>query len=77
MKLNEEKCHLLAFDQKDTEISINIGTSVINENEQEKLLGVLIDQKLKFKQHLNKIFGRQARGYMLLQRPQLTYLKKN
>ena len=40
---------------KKTEISINIGTSVIKESKEEKLLGVLIDQKLNFKQHLNTV----------------------
>ena len=32
MKLNEEKCHLLIFGEKDIEVSINIGTSVIKES---------------------------------------------
>ena len=36
-------------------ISINIGTSVIKDSKEEKLLGVLIDQKLNFKQHLNTV----------------------
>ena len=53
MKLNEEKCHLLVFGEKDTEISINVGPSVIKESKEEKLLGVVIDQQLNFKQHLN------------------------
>ena len=55
MKLNEEKCRLLIFGEKDIEISINIGTSMIKESKEEKLLGVLIDQKLNFKQHLNTV----------------------
>ena len=55
MKLNEEKCHLLVFGEKDIEISINIATSVIIERKEDKLLGVLIDQKLNFKQHLNTV----------------------
>ena len=55
MKLNEEKCHLLIFCEEDIEISINLSTSVIKERKEEKLLGVLIDQKLNFKQHLNTV----------------------
>ena len=55
MKLNEEKCHLLVFGEKGTEISINVGPSVIKESKEEKLLGVVIDQKLNFKQHLNTV----------------------
>ena len=38
---------------KDTEISINVGPSVIKKSKEEKLLGAVIDQKLNFKQHLN------------------------
>ena len=50
MKLNEEKRHLLVFGEKDTKVSINVGSSVIKESNEEKLLGVIIDRKLK--QHL-------------------------
>ena len=42
MKLNEEKCHLLTFGEKDTEVSINVGSSVVKESNEEKLLGVII-----------------------------------
>ena len=38
MKLNEEKCHLLVLGENNIEISINIGTSVIKESKEEKLL---------------------------------------
>ena len=55
MKLNEEKCHLLVFGEKDTEMSINVGPSVIKESNGEKLLGVVIDRKLNFKQHFNTV----------------------
>ena len=37
MKLIEEKCHLLVFGEKDIEISINIGTSVIKDSKEEKI----------------------------------------
>ena len=52
MKLNEEKCNLLVFDEKDTKLSINVGSSVIKESNEEKLLGVIVDRKLKFKEHM-------------------------
>ena len=40
-----KKTHLV-FGEKDTEISINVGPSVIKASKEEKLLGVVIDQKL-------------------------------
>ena len=51
--LTKEKCHLLIFGEKDTGISINVVPSVIKESNEEKLLDVIIDRKLKFKHHLN------------------------
>ena len=68
MKLNEEKCHLLVLVEKDLEISINIGTSVIKESKEEKLLGVLIDQKLNFKQHLNTVCRKASQKLRALAR---------
>ena len=53
MKLNKEKCHLLVFGEKDLEIPISIGPSVIKESNEEILLGVISDRKLNFKQHSN------------------------
>ena len=35
MKLNEEKCHLLAFGERDTKVSIKAGSSVIKESNEE------------------------------------------
>ena len=60
MKLNEEKCHLLVFGEKETEISIKVGSSVIKESKEEKLLGVVLDQKLNFKQHVNMVCTTKA-----------------
>ena len=55
MKLNEEKCHLLVLGEKETEISIKVGFSVIKQSKEEKLLGVVIDKKLNFKQHVKMV----------------------
>ena len=75
MKLNEEKCHLLVFGEKDTEISINVGPSVIKESKEEKLLGVVIDQKLNFKQHLNTVCRKASQKLHALARAS-TYMPK-
>ena len=55
VKLNEEKCYLLVFFEKETDISIKVRSSVIKESKEEKLLGVVIDQKLNVKQHVNMV----------------------
>ena len=42
IKMNEEKCHLLIFGNKDKEVSVNICGSVIKESTEETLLGVTL-----------------------------------
>lgn len=54
MKLNEKKCQHLVFGGE-KEIDISIGSSIIEENKEEKLLGCVIDQKLKLKQYMNML----------------------
>ena len=75
MKLKEEKCHLLVFGEKDTEISINVGPSVIKESKEEKLLGVVIDQMLNFKKHLNTVCRKASQKLHALARAS-TYMSK-
>jgi len=53
MKLNEDKCHLITLGTNHADvISIKIGSSTIHESNQEKLLGVIIDNKLTFEDHI-------------------------
>ena len=40
MKLNPDKCHLLIFGEKNTEVSVQIGATSITESVEEKLLGI-------------------------------------
>ena len=75
MKLNEEKCHLLVFGEKETEISIKVGTSVIKESKEERLLGVVIDQKLNFKQHVDMVCTKASQKLHALARAS-TYMPK-
>ena len=53
MKANAEKCHLLVSTNES--ISANIGHASIKSTKAEKLLGVLIDNKLSFNDHVKKI----------------------
>ena len=58
MKLNADKCHLLVLGQRcDDPVTIRIGglsANVVNSYE-EKLLGVQIDSKLSFDNHVSKL----------------------
>ena len=55
MQLNEDKCHLMVFGDKRNEICLNIGRVTIKESTEEKLLGVIFDKKLSFKQQVRSI----------------------
>ena len=75
MKLNEEKCHLLVFGEKDTKVSIKAGSSVLKESNEEKLLGVIIDRKLNFKQHLFTVCNKASQKLHALPRASM-YMPK-
>ena len=53
MKLNTDKCKLIVAGRKDHTISIKVGESDIEESNEVNLLGVLIDNNISFKNHLN------------------------
>ena len=55
MKLNDDKCHLLVFDEKTNDVSVTVGNSLIEESTKEKLLGVTIDKDLSFKNYLDSL----------------------
>ena len=55
MKLNPDKCHLLIFGGKNTDVSVHIGETRVTESVEEKLLGVTLDKNLGFKSHVNAI----------------------
>ena len=56
MKTNISKCHLLV--NKKDEVSIRIGDMEIKNGEYEKLLGIKVDTKLNFNEHLNDIISK-------------------
>ena len=55
MKLNPDKCHLLIFGEKNTDVSLQIGGTLITKSVEEKLLGVMLDKLLDFKSHVNSL----------------------
>ena len=55
MKLNGDKCHLMVFGDKSNDVTLNIGSITIKESTEEKLLGVILDKNLCFKQQVKSI----------------------
>ena len=56
MKLNTDKCHFMVLGKSSNQnVTVNVGSSVIGNTDEEKLLGVTIDKKLTFETHINKL----------------------
>ena len=62
MKANPDKCHLLT--SATASIAINIKDNEIMKSETEKLLGVIIDNKLNFNNHLQKILKKLIKKFI-------------
>ena len=76
MKANISKCHLLV--NKKNEVTIRIGDTEIKNSEYEKLLGIKVDGKLNFNEHLNDIISKASRKVNALSRvmPYMSLSKK-
>ena len=48
MKLNDAKCHFMLFGNNSPGISVNSGSSCIEQSDKEKLLGIPFDKNLDF-----------------------------
>ena len=56
MKLNTDKCHLIMFSRNSNQqVTVNVGNSVIENAEEEKLLGIVIDKQLNFETYITKL----------------------
>ena len=55
MKMNPEKCHLLIFGEKNTDVSVHTDPTIIRESVEEKRLAVTQDKHLDFKNQVNSL----------------------
>ena len=55
LKLNEGKCKLLILSSRNIDVSIKIGNATIRNTNSEKLLGITIDSKLTFNEHVKNL----------------------
>ena len=76
MKANISKCHLLV--NKKDEVTIKIGDTEIKNCEYDKLLGIKVDTKLNFNEHLNDIISKASRNVNALSKvmPYMNLSKK-
>ena len=76
MKANISKCHLLV--NKKDEVVISSGETKIENSDYEKLLGIKVDTKLNFNEHLNDIISKASRKVNTLSRavPYMSLSKK-
>ena len=58
MKANISKCHLLV--SKIDEVTIRIGDTEIRNSEYKKLLGIKVDTKVNFNEHLNDLISKAS-----------------
>ena len=68
MKLNAEKCHLFISGNKYEHCRVNTGASKLWKKSNEKLLGVNIDNHVKFYKHLSGICSKASQKLHILTR---------
>ena len=68
MKLNRDKCHLIVSGYKHEQVWANIGTNLIWESNDVKLLGITIDRDLKFYKRILKLCSKANQELSALSR---------
>ena len=66
-KMNADKCHLLVAKHTD-DITMNIGDEVISGEKSVKLLGIIIDNKLDFNEHVTNLCKKASQKLQALTR---------
>ena len=68
MQLNVDKCHLMIFGEKSKKMKIHFGEAVIEESDEETLLGITLDTKLSFKSHVQSLCRKASQKLHALSR---------
>ena len=55
LKLNEDKCKLIILSKQENNSTLSLGNEVITSSRSEKLLGITIDHKLTFNEHVENL----------------------
>ena len=67
MKLNTDKCHLLILGRNSNQqITVNVRDPVIENTEEKKLLGVVIDKRLSFETYISKLCKKAGKKFFTL-----------
>ena len=61
MKLNTDKCHLLRLGNKNEHMWAKLDRDIVWESNDVKLLGITLDNSLKFDKHVSNIFSKANR----------------
>ena len=62
MKLNGYKCHLINFGKSNNDITLKIDNTKIKPSKEKNLLGIIIDNNLSFKGHVQSICKKAISG---------------
>ena len=77
MKLNEDKCHSILFGASKERANIHVGEAQIEESDEEKLLGITLDKKLSFRNHVKTLCKKLVKSFMRLRAFQSTWSPRN
>ena len=61
MKLNTDKCHLLISGNKNEQMWAKLDRDIFWESNDVKLLGITLDNNLKFDKHVSNLFSKANR----------------
>ena len=65
------------FGGKSNKVSVKIGEANVKESKEEKLLGIIFDQTLSFKQHVKTLCKKASQNYMPLPEYPATWTQKS
>ena len=55
LETNDDMCHLMIFSNKCSKATVIIRSSTFKESEYEKMLGITVDKKLRFRKHIEDL----------------------